>query len=122
MDKAANKHIMGSGDTLRKFKKVREVQAEYGKENPGWGEGGKVRSDKENRDAARPDLTRTEFKNRREQKAKDNKEGRGTHEKVTKGVLGTDADRMEPLMDKKVKRPKTRLKSPKRPSTIKKKG
>ena len=76
----------------RKFKQMAQQKYEYGADNPGWGEGGKPKKDQE---AKSKEQLASEYKERRQAKEKANRAGKGTHQKVVKGIKGTDADKLE---------------------------
>ena len=77
-----------------KFKQMAQQKYEYGADNPGWGEGGKIKDAHERR---KPERAAKAYKKRREDKEKANREGKGSHQKVVPGIKGTDKDKLEKL-------------------------
>ena len=80
-----------------KFKQMAQQKYEYGAENPGWGEGGKIRDAHERRT---PERAAKAYKKRKEDKEKSNREGKGTHQKVVPGIKGSAADKLEDTLKK----------------------
>lgn len=80
-----------------KFKQMAQQKYEYGDENPGWGEGGKIRDAHEKRT---PERAAKAYKKRKEDKEKSNREGKGTHQKIVPGIKGSKKDNLEDTLKK----------------------
>ena len=91
---------MFKANTTAKQKQMMQQKYEYTDEHPGWGEGGKPREDAAGESA---ETRKANYKKRREDKEKENRAGKGTHQKVVPGVTGGKADELEDTFKKKSK-------------------